>query len=175
MYIFDDDEIVLRIIITCRNPTLRHVSWSNGVTLDGQVDSSSDTKIQIRYVDSRNQFAHNLTKGHVKFTFSPIQCQFCGLSMLLLSHGETSGKCKHRRHLQAWRTSFPEIAKRNSKKKRRRPMKPSKQRNMKESDTVGSSQKKYEDEIRWPARGCPSNGFGPNNEFSETEEGNPYP
>ena len=56
---------MIKMIIKGRNRTLRHVSRTHKVALDWFLDRiNSNTKIQIRYVDSRNQLADILTKGH---------------------------------------------------------------------------------------------------------------
>ena len=63
--IFEDNEAVIKMIIEGRSPTMRHVSRTHRVALDWLFDRINfDNKIQIRYVDSRNQLADILTKGH---------------------------------------------------------------------------------------------------------------
>ena len=53
------------MIIEGRSPTLRHVSRTHRVVLDWLLDRIKlDPKIQIRYVESKNQLAGNLTQGH---------------------------------------------------------------------------------------------------------------
>ena len=65
LYIFEDNEGVIKMIIKGRSPTLRHVSRTHRVALDWLVDRISlDPKTHIRYVDSKNQLADILTKGH---------------------------------------------------------------------------------------------------------------
>ena len=65
LYIFEDNEAVIKMIIKGRSPTLRHVSRTHRVALDWLFDRINlDPKIQVRYVDSRNQLADTLTKGH---------------------------------------------------------------------------------------------------------------
>ena len=63
--IYVDSEAVIKMIIDeDRSPTLRHVSRTYRVALDWLIDRIKlDNKIQIRYVDSRNQLANILTKG----------------------------------------------------------------------------------------------------------------
>ena len=52
------------MIINGRRPTMRHVTRTHGVALDRLFDRmNSDRKIQIKYVDTKNQFAEILTKG----------------------------------------------------------------------------------------------------------------
>ena len=65
LYIFQDNEAVIKMIIKGRSPALRHLSRSHRVALDWLFDRMNlDPKIQIRYVESRNQLADILTKGH---------------------------------------------------------------------------------------------------------------
>ena len=52
------------MIIKGRNPTMRHVSRTRRVALHWLFDRINlDTKIQINYVDTKNQLADMLTKG----------------------------------------------------------------------------------------------------------------
>ena len=65
LYTFEDNEAVIKMIIKGRSPSLRHVSSTHWVALDGlfgRVDL--DPMIEIRYVDSKNQLADILTRGH---------------------------------------------------------------------------------------------------------------
>ena len=56
LYVFEDKEAVIKMIIKGRSPTLRHVSRTHRVTLDGLFDRINlDTKIQIKYIDTKNQ------------------------------------------------------------------------------------------------------------------------
>ena len=59
MYILQDNEAVIKMIIKGRGPTARHVSRTHRVALDWFFDP----KIQIKYVDAKNQLADMLTKG----------------------------------------------------------------------------------------------------------------
>ena len=52
------------MIIKGRSPTMRHVSRTQRVALDSLFDRINlDPKIQIKYVDTKNQLADMLTKG----------------------------------------------------------------------------------------------------------------
>ena len=63
--VYDDNEAVIMMIIKGRNPTMRHVSRTYRVALDWFFDRINWTpKIQIKYIDTKNQFAHTLTKGN---------------------------------------------------------------------------------------------------------------
>ena len=61
LYIFEDNEAVIKMIIKGRSPTMRHVSRTHRVVLDWLFDRINlDPKIQIKYMDTKNQ----LTKGN---------------------------------------------------------------------------------------------------------------
>ena len=58
LYVFEDNEAVIKMIMKCRSPTMRHVSRTNKVALDWLFDKINlDPKIQIRYIDSKHQIA----------------------------------------------------------------------------------------------------------------------
>ena len=61
LYIFKDDEAVIKMIIKGRSPTMRHVSRTHRVALDWLIDRINfGRKIQIKYVDTKKT-----TGGHV--------------------------------------------------------------------------------------------------------------
>ena len=65
LYVFEDNEAVIKMIIKGRSPTMRHVSRTHRVALDWFIDLINlDPKIQIKYIDTKNQFADILTKGN---------------------------------------------------------------------------------------------------------------
>ena len=65
LYVFEDNEAVIKMIITGRSPTMRHVSRTHRVALDWLFDRINlDSKIQIKYIDTNNQLADILTKGN---------------------------------------------------------------------------------------------------------------
>ena len=65
LYVFEDNEAVIQMIINGRIPTMRHVSRTHRVALDWLFDRINlDSKIQIKYIDTKNQVAHILTKGN---------------------------------------------------------------------------------------------------------------
>ena len=88
LHVFEDNEAVIKMIIKRRNPTMRHVSRTHRVALDWLFDRINlDPKIQIKYIDTKNQLADILNKGN--FTrdewnhllclfnishFSPVNC-----------------------------------------------------------------------------------------------------
>ena len=65
LYVFEDNEAVIKMIIEGRSPTMRHVSRTHRVALDWLFDRINlDSKIQIKYIDTKNQLADILTKGN---------------------------------------------------------------------------------------------------------------
>ena len=65
MKFFEDNEAVIKMITKGRSPTMRHVSRTHRVALDWLFDRSNlDPKIQIKYIDTKNQLADILTKGN---------------------------------------------------------------------------------------------------------------
>ena len=65
LYIFEDNEAVIKMIIKGRSPTMRHVSRTHRVALDWLFDGINlDPKIPIQYIDTKNQLADMLTKGN---------------------------------------------------------------------------------------------------------------
>ena len=64
LYVFEDNEAEIKMIIKGRSPTMRHVSRTHAVAVDWLFDRISlDRKIQIRYIDSKYQLADISTKG----------------------------------------------------------------------------------------------------------------
>ena len=65
LYVYDDNEAVIKMIMKGRSPTMRHVSRTYRVALDCLFDRINlDSKIQIKYIDTKNQLADILTKGN---------------------------------------------------------------------------------------------------------------
>ena len=65
LYVFEDNEAVIKMIIKGRSPTMRHVSRTHRVALDWLFDRVNlDPKIQIKYIDTKSQLADILTKGN---------------------------------------------------------------------------------------------------------------
>ena len=76
MYVFEDNEAVIKMIIKGRSHTLRHVSRTHRVALDWLSDRINlDPKIQIKYIDTKNKLADILTKGN--FTHDEWNHLFC--------------------------------------------------------------------------------------------------
>ena len=64
LYILEDNEAVIEMVIKGRSPTMRHVSRTHRVALDWLFDRIKlEPKIQIKYVDTKNQHADILTRG----------------------------------------------------------------------------------------------------------------
>ena len=65
LYVFEDNEAVIKMIIKGRRPTMRHVSRTHRVALDWLFDRINlDPEIQIKCTDTENQLADILTKGN---------------------------------------------------------------------------------------------------------------
>ena len=65
LHVFEDNEAVIKMINKGRSPTMRHVSRTHRVALDWLFDRINlDSKIQIKYIDTKNQLADILTKGN---------------------------------------------------------------------------------------------------------------
>ena len=65
LYLFEDNEAVIKMIIERRSPTMRHVSRTHRVALVWLFDRINlDSKIRIKYIDTKNQLADILTKGN---------------------------------------------------------------------------------------------------------------
>ena len=65
LYVFEDNEAVIKMIMKGRSPTMRHVCRTHRVALDWLFDRINlDPKIHIKYIDTKNQLANILTKGN---------------------------------------------------------------------------------------------------------------
>ena len=65
LYVFEDNEAVIKMISKGGSPTMRHVSRTHRVSLDWLFDRINlDPRIQIKYIDTKNQLADILTKGN---------------------------------------------------------------------------------------------------------------
>ena len=63
LYVFEDNEAVIKMIIKGRSPTMRHVARTHRVDLDWLFDRiNMDPRIQIRYIDTKHQIADILMK-----------------------------------------------------------------------------------------------------------------
>ena len=65
LYVFEDNEAVINMIIKGRSPTMRHTSRTHRVALNWLFYRIFlDPKSQIRYIDTKHQLADMLTKGN---------------------------------------------------------------------------------------------------------------
>ena len=65
LYVFAYNEAVMKMIIKGRSPTMRRVSRTHRVALVRLFDRINlDPKIQIKYIDTKNQLADFLTRGN---------------------------------------------------------------------------------------------------------------
>ena len=65
LYVFEDNEAVVKMIVKGRSPTKRHVFRTHRVALDWLFDRINlDPQVQIKYIDTQNQLADMLTKGN---------------------------------------------------------------------------------------------------------------
>ena len=78
LYVFEDNEAVINMIIKGRSPTMRHVSRTHRVALDWLSDRINlDPKIQIKYIDTKNQLADILSKGNfTRYEWNHLLCLF---------------------------------------------------------------------------------------------------
>ena len=59
LYVFEDNEAVIKMIMKGRSPTMSHVSRTHRVALDWLFDRINlDPKIQIKYIDTRYNLVH---------------------------------------------------------------------------------------------------------------------
>ena len=65
LYVSEENEAVINMIIKGRSPTMRHLSRTHRVALDWLFDRINlDSKVQIRYIDTKHQLADILTAGN---------------------------------------------------------------------------------------------------------------
>ena len=75
LYVFEDNEAVIKMIIKGRSPTMRHVSRTHRVALDWLFDRIN-LKIQFKYTDTKNQLADILAKGNFTRVWNHLLCLF---------------------------------------------------------------------------------------------------
>ena len=64
LFIFEDNEAVIKMIIQGKSPTMRHASGTHRVALDWLFDRINlDPKIQTRYIDNKHQLADILIES----------------------------------------------------------------------------------------------------------------
>ena len=120
LYVFEDNEAVIKMIIKGRSPTMRHVSRTHRVALDWLFDRINlDPKIQIKFFDTKNQLADILTKGSFTrdewnhlltlFNISHFSSTACRRS-----DGETSSTKFRRRTCHSKITTYDELDRKNA-------------------------------------------------------------
>ena len=103
LYVFEDNEAVIKMITKGRSPTMRHVSRTHRVALDWLFDRINlDPKIQIKYIDTKNQFADILPKGNFTrdewnlllclFNISHFSPTVCSAAMAKRSQQDSGGE-----------------------------------------------------------------------------------
>ena len=103
LFVFEDNEAVFKLTIKGRSPTLRHVSRTHRVALDWLFDRINlDSKIQIRYIDTKHQLADILTKSNFTceelnnllhlFNISHFSSTCCAKNSSLMSCTKTMAK-----------------------------------------------------------------------------------
>ena len=101
--VFEDNEAVIKMTIKGRSPTMRHVSRTHRVALDWLFDRINlDSKIQIRYIDTKHQLSDILTKCNITrdewnkllhlFNISHFSSTCCAKSSSLISCPSTMAK-----------------------------------------------------------------------------------
>ena len=119
LYVFEDNEAVIKMIMKGRSPTMRHVSRTHRVVLDWLFDRINlDPKIQIKYIDTKNQLADILTKGSFTrdewnhlltlFNISDFSSTAC-----LAAMAKTSSTRFRRRTCHSQFTTYDEIDRKN--------------------------------------------------------------
>ena len=94
LYVFEDNEAVIKMIIKGRSPTMRHVSRTHRVALDWLFDRINlDPKIQIKYIDTKNQLGDILTKGN--FTRDEWKHLLCLFNIIHFSSIIVLKRCRH--------------------------------------------------------------------------------
>ena len=79
--VLEDNDAVIEMITRGQSPTMRHVSRTHRVALYWLFDRINlDSKIQIRYIDTKHQMADILTKGN--FTRDEGNFFICSLAAL---------------------------------------------------------------------------------------------
>ena len=79
---FEDNEAVIKMILKGRSRTMGHVSRTHRVALDWMFDRINlDSKIQIKYIDTKNQLADILT-NEISHVMSGIICCACSIKAI---------------------------------------------------------------------------------------------
>ena len=103
LFVFEDSEAAIKMIIEGRSPTMRHVSRPHRVALDWLFDRIDlDSKIQVKYIDTKNQLADILSKGNFTrdewnhllklLNISHFSCTVCSAAMAMRVQQESGGE-----------------------------------------------------------------------------------
>ena len=83
LYIFEDNEAVIKMIIKGRSPTVRHVSRTHGVALDWLIDQINlDPKIEIKYINTKNPTCRHSNQRKNSHVMNWIICCICSISVI---------------------------------------------------------------------------------------------
>ena len=63
LYVFENTEAVIKMIIKGRSPTMRHVSRTHRVALDWLFETIWTPKIQIKYIDTKKKTRRHANQG----------------------------------------------------------------------------------------------------------------
>ena len=100
---------MIKMIIKRKSPTMRHVSKTHRVALDWLFDRINlDPKIQMKYIDTKNQLADILTKG--SFTRDEWNHLLCLFNISHFSSTICSDTMTKRSRHDSGRTSHSKIA-----------------------------------------------------------------
>ena len=81
LYVFEDNEAVIKMVIKGRSPTMRHVSRTHRVALDWLLDRINLVpKIQFKCIDTKNQLAD--IPQEISHVMSGIICCACSRSVI---------------------------------------------------------------------------------------------
>ena len=84
LYVFEDNEAVIKMIMKGRSPTIRHVSRTHRVALDWLFDRINlDPKIQIKYIDTKKPTRRHLDQREISHVMNGII--FCVCLTLAIS------------------------------------------------------------------------------------------
>ena len=103
LYAFEDNEAVIKMMIKGRSPTVRHVPRTHRVALDWLFDRINlDSKIQIRYTDTKHQLADIFDQGNFTrdewshlnhlFNISHFSSSCCAENSSLISCSQNDGE-----------------------------------------------------------------------------------
>ena len=99
LYVFEDNEAVIKMITEGRSPTMRHVSRTHRVALDWLFDRMNLVpKIQIKSFDTKNQLA-DILKENSHVTKEIIFC-VCSTKAIAVLHITLKGWQKERKKIQ---------------------------------------------------------------------------